>query len=148
MVALIVFKIASVLGFLSTFASAAPHHKKDVCHDFHVTSPDSYFSATAGQCYQVSYDFWGNEPGKRSKISVDLYEYGSDKFIHNLVYKEEAKGIATPWFNLDLGKYHKSGDYYYVVKYGGCKPIKTPHFYIDWNKNSPPSDCDDYNKDY
>lgn len=141
MVALTVFKVASVLGFLSSFASAAPH--KNVCSDFHITSPTSYFYSTAGQCYQVSYDFGGYPPSKRSDISVDLYEYGSNKFINHLV-DEKADGISTSWFNMDLGKYHKSGDYYYIVKYGDCKPIKTSRFHVAWNKNSPPSNCKSY----
>lgn len=139
MVALTVFKVASVLGFLSTFVNAAPS-QKFACSDFRITSPTTYFNSTDGQCYQVSYDFGANPPSKRADITVDLYEYGTNKFINNLV-KEQANGISTSWFNMDLGNYHKTGDYYYSVKYGDCKPIKTTRFHVNWNKNSPPAQC-------
>lgn len=141
MVSFTFFKAASLLAFVSTMVSAAPA-SKDKCYGFHVTAPHSYFKTTAGQCYQVSYDFGGKPPSDRSWVSVDLYEYKTDKFINNLVNKIKADGISTPWFNIDLGKHHKSGDYYYLVTYGNyCKPIKTPYFYVDYNKNSPPSVC-------
>ncbi|KAL9558208.1 hypothetical protein MBANPS3_001028 [Mucor bainieri] len=139
MVSFTLFKSASILAFVATMVSAAPT-SKDKCSSFRVTAPNTYFKTTAGQCYQVSYDFGGNTPSDRSWISVDLYEYKTDKFINNLINKAKASGISTPWFNVDLGKYHKSGDYYYLVTYGdSCKPIKTPYFHVEYNKNSPPS---------
>jgi hypothetical protein len=141
MVSFTIFKSASLLALVSTLVSAAPA-AKDGCAGFHVTSPHSYFSTTAGQCYQVSYDFGATAPSKPSWVSVDLYEYKTDKFISSLVKKVTASGIATPWFNVDLGSYKKTGDYYFLVTYGtNCKPIKTPYFQVTYNKNSPPAVC-------
>lgn len=142
MVSFTLFKSASLLAFAAAMASAAPTSSKDKCNGFRVTAPNTYFKTTAGQCYQVSYDFGSEPPSNRSWVSVDLYEYKTDKFINSLVKKVKADGISTPWFNVDLGKYHKSGDYYFLVTYGdSCKAIKTPYFYVDYNKNSPPSVC-------
>lgn len=142
MVSFTFFKSASLLAFAAAMVSAAPTSSKDKCNGFRVTAPNTYFKTTAGQCYQVSYDFGGEPPSNRSWVSVDLYEYKTDKFINSMVKKVKADGISTPWFNVDLGKYHKSGDYYFLVTYGdSCKPTKTPYFYVDYNKNSPPSVC-------
>lgn len=143
MVSFTALKSASLLALFSTLVSAAPA-KKNQCYGFHVTSPYKYFSTTAGQCYQVSYDFKdGVAPSHPSWVSVDLYEYKTDKFINSMVKKVPAKGITTPWFNVDLGSHKKTGDYYFLVTYGGsgCKPIKTSNFQVTYNKNSPPSTC-------
>ena len=130
------------MAIMATLASAAP--AKDACNGFRVTSPYKYFTTTAGQCYQVSYDFGANPlPSKPSTVQVDLYEYKTDKFIDNLLKKTPATGIATPYFNVNLGSYKKTGDYYFRVTYGasGCKPINTTQFNVIYNKNSPPVEC-------
>lgn len=127
------------MALMSTLVSAAP--AKDVCTDFRITSPNTYFETTAGQCYQVSYDFGGSTPSKSSTISVDLYEYKTNKFISNQIKNTPAKGISTPWFNVDLGSYKKTGDYYFLTTYANCKPVKSTYFHVIYNKNSPPSQC-------
>jgi hypothetical protein len=138
MVALTFFKSATLLALVSSLVSAAP--TTDGCKDFRITSPHSYFTTTAGQCYQLSYDFGGASPS--GWITVDLYEYGTNKFIQNMVTKAPASGISTPWFNVGLGKYKKTGDYYFQVTYGPkCKPIKSTQFHVIYNSNSGPATC-------
>lgn len=138
MVSFTLFKSVSLLAFVSSLVSAAPASKG--CSGFHVTSPHSYFTTTAGQCYQVSYDFGGTKPAHPATVSVDLYEYKTDKFVRNVADGVSGSNIATPWFNVNVGK--KTGDYYFLVTYGShCKPIKTPNFHVVYNKNSPPAVC-------
>lgn len=137
MVSFTLFKSVSLLAFVSSLVSAAPSNG---CSGFHVTAPHSFFTTTAGQCYQVSYDFGGTKPTHPSDITVDLYEYKTNKFVRNVVDGIAADGIATPWFNVDVNK--KTGDYYYLVTYGNkCKPIKTPYFHVVYTKHSPPAVC-------
>lgn len=141
MVSFNLFNTVSLLAAFSCLASAAPA-TTDGCEGFHVTSPHSYFTTTAGQCYEVSYDFGASAPAKPAKVSVALYEYKTDKFINTLVKNVTATGIVTPWFNVDLGDYQKTGEYYFLVTYGTtCPPIKTPYFQVLFNKNSPPAVC-------
>jgi hypothetical protein len=138
MVSFTLFKSVSILALVSSLVSAAP--AKSGCSGFHVTSPHSYFTTTAGQCYQVSYDFGGTKPAHPSKVTVDIYEHKTNKFVHNVVDGVTADGIATPWFNVNVGK--KTGDYYFLVTYGdNCKAIKSPYFHVAYNKNSPPAVC-------
>lgn len=134
------FKSISLLAFIASVVSAAP--AKDGCDGFRVTSPHSYFTTTAGQCYQVSYDFGAAPPTHPASISVDIYDYKTDKLINKLVNKVNASGIATPWFNVNLGSTKVTADYYFLVTYGDkCKPIKTSYFNVIYNKNSPPAIC-------
>ncbi|KAG2214365.1 uncharacterized protein EV154DRAFT_2440 [Mucor mucedo] len=141
MVSFILLQAALLFTLLVSFASAAPA-VKDGCEGFHVTSPTTYFTTTAGQCQEVSYDFGASAPAKPSTIKIDLYEYKTDKFINTLVKNVAATGIVSPWFNIDLGSYQKTGDYYFLVTYGAsCKPIKTSYFHVLYNKNSPPAVC-------
>ncbi|KAG2234921.1 hypothetical protein BDF21DRAFT_414636 [Thamnidium elegans] len=140
MVSFTLFKSVSLLTLISSLVSAAP--TKDVCDGFRVTSPHSFFTTTAGQCYQVSYDFGASSPAHPATVTVDIYEYKTDKFISNVVKKVTANGIATPWFNVDLGSTKKTGDYYFLITYGDkCKPIKSTYFNVIYNKNSPPAVC-------
>lgn len=140
MVSFTLFKAVSLLTLFSCLVSAAP--AKDGCEGFHVTSPNSYFTTTAGQCYEVSYDFGASAPAKPSTVTVDLYEYKTNKFINTMIKSVTADGIVTPWFNVDLGSYQKTGDYYFLVTYGAtCTPIKTSYFHVLYNKNSPPAIC-------
>jgi hypothetical protein len=129
------------MALMAALASAAPAND-DICTDFRVTSPHTYFKTTAGQCYQVSYDFGGSTPGKTSSITVDLYEYKTNKLIANQIKNAPASGIATPWFNVDLGNYKKTGDYYFLITFDkNCKPVKSTYFNVIYNKNSPPAQC-------
>lgn len=138
MIALNLFKSAILLAFVASLVSAAP--TTDGCKDFRITSPHSYFTTTAGQCYQVSYDFGSSPPS--GWITVDLYEYGTDKFIKNMVTKASAERNSTPWFNVDLGKYKETSDYYFQVTYGlSCEPVKSTQFHVIYNSNSGPAIC-------
>ncbi|KAI7897265.1 uncharacterized protein EV154DRAFT_2735 [Mucor mucedo] len=138
MVSFTLFKSVSLMAFAASLVSAAPANNK--CSGFHVTAPHSYFTTTAGQCYQVSFDFGGTKPAHPASVSVDLYESKTNKFVRNVADEVSGDSIATPWFNVDVGK--KTGDYYFLVTYGdSCKPIKTPAFHVVYNKNSPPSVC-------
>lgn len=141
MVSFTLFKSATIMALMTALASAAPA-KKDSCNGFHVTSPNVYFTTTAGQCYQVSYDFKdGVKPTNPASITVDIYDAQTNKLVDTLIKNTPANSIATPWFNVNLGSQKKTGDYYFLVKYGSCTPIKTTKFHVIYNKNSPPSQC-------
>ncbi|KAI9358198.1 hypothetical protein BD770DRAFT_388063 [Pilaira anomala] len=140
MVSFNLFKAISFLAFISSFVSAAPANNG--CDGFRVTSPTSYFTTTAGQCQEVSYDLGPNPPSTPAPISVDIYEYGTNKLINKLVNRAPTtNGVSTPWFNVDLGSTKKTGNYYFLVTYNNCKPIKTSYFNVIYNKNSGPATC-------
>ncbi|KAI8087704.1 uncharacterized protein B0P05DRAFT_531976 [Gilbertella persicaria] len=137
MVAFTLFKSASLLALVSSLVSAAP---LDTCDYFRVTSPNTYFTTTAGECQQVSYDYSG--PAPAPLVSIDLYEYSTDKFISSLVQNVTGTGPASPWFNINLNGYNTTADYYFLVSYGpGCDAIKTQNFHVLYNPNSPPAVC-------
>ncbi|KAI8368821.1 hypothetical protein EDC96DRAFT_504496 [Choanephora cucurbitarum] len=136
MVALTFSKLAALSAFAS-LVSAAPFSN---CNYFRVTSPTTYFTTTAGECQQVSFDYSGPEPAPI--VSIDLHESGTDKFVNTLIQNVTAVGPATPFFNINLNGYNVTGDYYFLVNYGpGCDAIKTQNFHLLYNPNSPPAVC-------
>ncbi|CAO3618347.1 unnamed protein product [Mucor hiemalis] len=141
MVSFTLFKSATIMALMAALVSAAPA-KKDTCNGFRVTSPNVPFTTTAGQCYQVSYDFTdGIIPSNPGAITVEIYDSKTDKLVDTLIKNTPVKSNATPWFNVNLGNQKKSGDYYFLVKYGTCASIKTTKFTVLYNKNSPPAKC-------
>ncbi|KAI9358197.1 hypothetical protein BD770DRAFT_388062 [Pilaira anomala] len=139
MVFLNIFKTVSFLAFVSSLVSA---QTVDNCDAFRVTSPIVFFTTTAGQCYEVSYDLGPNPPETPAPISVDIYEYGTGNFVSNVVNEAPTtNGITTPWFNVDLGETNRSGTYYFLVTYDECPPIATSPFNVIYNPNSGTATC-------
>jgi hypothetical protein len=134
------YTLATILLIGAYFVSAAPANN---CDKYRITSPVVPFSATDGQCYLVSYDL--SQVKGSHTISVDLYDSSTKKKVSTLIDNESTDGrISTSWFNMDVGKSHKSGKYYYHITFDNgknCPSVKSPVIDVTYNKNSPPATC-------
>ncbi|KAF1802506.1 hypothetical protein V8B55DRAFT_1433082 [Mucor lusitanicus] len=146
----IYYLLVAALLLLSYNAATA---QQDICTGFRITSPtEQGLQWTAGQCYQVSYDFAnvapfldiGGADGK-AKISVDVYNAETNVKAANVVEKEPLNTFgATKTFNMEAPV---TGAYYYLITlfHGAndeqCEPKRSVTFEVNVNPHSPPAQC-------
>lgn len=141
--------LVAVLLLLSYYSASA---QQDICTGLRITSPtEESLKWTAGQCYQVSYDFASVAPffdgagGGKAKISVDVYSAETNVKASSVVEKEFVSAFgATKAFNMEAPV---TGAYYYLITlFHGiddeqCEPKRSVTFEVNVNPNSPPAQC-------
>lgn len=145
------YLLVATLLLLLYSASAQQQQQQDICTGFRITSPtEDNLKWTAGQCYQVSYDFASVAPfldvgDGKAKISVDVYNAETNVKASNVVEKETLNTFgATKAFNMEAPV---TGAYYYLITlFHGtddvqCEPKRSVTFEVNVNPHSPPAQC-------